>query len=188
MARPRSDDKRNAIIAAAVRVIISHGLSAPTALIAKEAGVSNGTLFVYFKTKAELFNQLYLELKTEMSSTLLEGMPTNESIRNQVHHMWLRWMAWARANPNSRRALALLAVYEEMTPETRAIAQQKMASLGELLEQCRSKGALKDSPMPFVAQIMTAVAESTMDFMIQDPKNADKHCEAGFEAIWRAIG
>ncbi|MFX5718343.1 TetR/AcrR family transcriptional regulator, partial [Acinetobacter baumannii] len=41
MARPRSEDKRNAILAAAIRVIITQGLSAPTALIAHEAGVSN---------------------------------------------------------------------------------------------------------------------------------------------------
>jgi AcrR family transcriptional regulator len=60
MARPRSEDKRNAIMAAAARVIVTHGLSAPTATIAQEAGVSNGSLFTYFETKADLFNQLYL--------------------------------------------------------------------------------------------------------------------------------
>ena len=31
------------------------GLGAPTATIAKEAGVSNGSLFTYFETKADLF-------------------------------------------------------------------------------------------------------------------------------------
>jgi len=34
MARPRSDDKRNAIMDATVRVIMKQGLSAPTAEIA----------------------------------------------------------------------------------------------------------------------------------------------------------
>ena len=63
MARPRSEDKRNALMAAATRVIVTQGLSAPTAMIAQEAAVSNGSLFTYFETKADLFNQLYLELK-----------------------------------------------------------------------------------------------------------------------------
>ena len=49
---------------AATRFIVTHGLSAPTAGIAKEAGVANGSLFTYFETKTDLFNQLYLELKT----------------------------------------------------------------------------------------------------------------------------
>src|ERR1700722_13174654 len=59
MARPRSEDKRKALMAAATRVIVAQGLSAPTAVVAREAGVSNGSLFTYFDTKAELFNQLY---------------------------------------------------------------------------------------------------------------------------------
>jgi AcrR family transcriptional regulator len=68
MARPKSEDKRDALMAAATRVIAAQGLSAPTAVIAREAGVSNGSLFTYFETKADLFNQLYLELKTGMAS------------------------------------------------------------------------------------------------------------------------
>ena len=67
MARPKSEDKRDALMAAATRVIAAQGLSAPTAVIAREAGVSNGSLFTYFETKADLFNQLYLELKAGMA-------------------------------------------------------------------------------------------------------------------------
>lgn len=58
MARPKSDEKRNAILLAATRVIVKQGLSAPTAGIAKKAGVPNGSLFTYFETKADLFNRL----------------------------------------------------------------------------------------------------------------------------------
>lgn len=58
MARPKSDEKRNAILEAATRVIVAQGLSAPTAGIAKEADIANGSLFTYFETKADLFNHL----------------------------------------------------------------------------------------------------------------------------------
>jgi AcrR family transcriptional regulator len=65
MARPRSEDKRDAIMSAAIKAIAVQGLSAPTSLIAKEAGVSNGSLFTYFETKADLLNQLYCELRAD---------------------------------------------------------------------------------------------------------------------------
>ena len=61
---------------AATRVIVTEGLRAPTATIAREAGVSSGSLFTYFDTKAELLNQLYLELKTGMAAAALEGLGT----------------------------------------------------------------------------------------------------------------
>jgi hypothetical protein len=51
----------------------------------------------------------------------------------------------------------------------------------------RASGPMHSAPMPFVASIMNALAEATMDFMIQDPANAKKHCKAGFNALWRAI-
>ena len=58
---------------AAARVIAVQGLGAATATIAREAGVSNGSLFTYFDTKADLLNQLYLELKTEMGAAADAG-------------------------------------------------------------------------------------------------------------------
>ncbi|HEY1100163.1 MAG TPA: TetR family transcriptional regulator, partial [Myxococcota bacterium] len=71
MARPKSDDKRSAILAAAVRVLVKDGLGAATAAIAAEAGVANGSLFTYFPTKSALYNELYRELKAGMASAAL---------------------------------------------------------------------------------------------------------------------
>jgi hypothetical protein len=41
--------------------------------------------------------------------------------------------------------------------------------------------------MRFVSAIMSSLAEATMDYMVQDPANAKKHCKAGFDALWRVI-
>ena len=101
MARPRSDDKRSAILAAAIRVIAAQGLGAPTATIAQEAGVSNGSLFTYFATKADLLNHLYVVLKTEMGAAALDGLPTESDIRTQVLHMWTHWLQWATCYPRN---------------------------------------------------------------------------------------
>ena len=68
-------------MSAAIRVIASQGLGAPTATIAKEAGVSNGSLFTYFETKADLLNHLYVELKAEMAAAAMDGLPTEGDIR-----------------------------------------------------------------------------------------------------------
>jgi len=187
MARPRSADKRNAIMAAATRVIVTHGLSAPTAVIAQEAGVSNGSLFTYFETKTELFNQLYLELKAGMASVALEGLPAKAKIREQFFHIWSNWMGWAVSNPDKRRALVQLGVSDEITPASRAAGHKTMTRIAELMEQSRAGGPMRNAPMGFVAAIVNSLAETTMDFMIHDPANAQKHCKAGFDALWRVI-
>jgi AcrR family transcriptional regulator len=187
MARPKSDDKRNAIMDAATRVIVAQGLSGPTATIAQEAGISNGSLFTYFQTKAELLNQLYLELKNDMVAAALEGFPKEGDLRKQTFRVWSNWMNWATSHPDKRRALAQLGVSDEITPETRATAQKAGAGLAGLVGRLRANGPLRDSSAAFAGAIMNSLAETTMDFMIQDPANAKKHCKVGFESFWRAV-
>jgi AcrR family transcriptional regulator len=187
MAKPKSEEKRNAIMSAAARVIATEGLGAPTAVIAREAGVANGTLFTYFETKAELFNALYLELKGEMALASLKGLPATADLQKQLHSVWSRSMAWAMANPEKRRALAQLSVSDEITPASRAAGHKTMAAIADLMERSRANGPLRSAPMGLVVAIMNAVGDATMDFMIRDPANAKKHAKAGLAALWRIL-
>jgi AcrR family transcriptional regulator len=174
-------------MSAAVRVIAVRGLGAPTATIAKEAGVSNGSLFTYFETKAVLFNQLYLEIKAEVAAAALEGLPIEGDTREQTLHMWRSQMRWATSYPDKRRTLAYLSVSDAITPESHRIASQSMAAIAKLLERSRENGPMRQAPLEFTAALMSALADATIDFMISDPANADDHCMAGFEAFWRMV-
>jgi AcrR family transcriptional regulator len=187
MARPLSDEKRAALMRAATRVIVTQGLGAQTAVIAREAGVASGSLFTYFETKKVLFNELYLELKAEMASAALENLPRKASLRKQLFSVWSNWMHWVISAPDKRRALAQLSVSDEITPETRALSHKPMAGIAELLERCRAAGPMHEAPMSFVLSVMNSLAETTMDFMLQDPTKAEKHCQVGFDALWRVL-
>ncbi len=187
MARPRSDDRRSAIMSAAIRLIAAQGLGVATATIAKEAGVSNGSLFTYFETKADLLNQLYVALKTEMAAAAVDGLPTERDIRTQVLHMWFHWLRWATSCPEKRRTLAHLDVSDDITAESHQIARQTMAGIATLLERSREHGSMRDAPLGFIVALSSALADATIDFMIGDPANADTHCMAAFDAFWRMI-
>ena len=187
MARPLSDEKRNALMRAATRVIVSQGLGAPTAIIAREAGVASGSLFTYFETKKVLFNELYLELKAEMASVALENLPINAPLRDQLHSVWTNWMHWVIADPKKRRALAQLSVSDEITPETRELSHKPMAGIADLLERCRAAGPMREASMGFVVAVMNSLADTTTDHMLQDPPNAEKYRQLGFDALWRTL-
>ena len=187
MARPRSDDKRNAIMSAAIRVIASQGLGAATATIAEEAGVSNGSLFTYFETKADLMNHLYIELKAEMAAAALDRLPTESDIRKQALHMWSHWVRWATSCPEKRRTLAHLGVSDDISPKSRRTGHQTMAGIAKLLERSRENGPMRNAPLGFVVALMSAMADATIDFIVSDSANANKHSKAAFDALWRMI-
>jgi len=187
MARPRSDDKRNAILTAATRAIADHGLGTSTAEIAQRAGISNGSLFTYFPTKAALWNELYRELKAETASAVLGGSSSEENVRQQLFRVWFSSLRWATTFPEKRRALVQLIVSDEITPESRQAGHQAMAGIASLLEKCRETGPLREAPLEFVSALMNALADTTADFMIQDPNRAEQHCRTAFDSLWRML-
>lgn len=187
MARPRSDEKRQAILEAATRFIVAHGLSAPTAGIAKEAGIANGSLFTYFKTKTELFNQLYLEIKTELASVVMKSVREDGDVRDQYLRVWENWTKWAVAHPKERAVLAQLTASDELTEETKMAGHRTMVPVAALLQRIVAGGPMAKAPMSFVVALMNATAEATMDAMADDPAHAKKHCKTGFEALWRMV-
>ena len=188
MARPRSEDKRNAILAAAIEVIAEQGLAAPTSRIAKVAGVAEGTLFTYFDNKDELFNALYVQLKSATRAHLLNDYPTQGSVREQIQHVWQRYVSWGVAHPHKRVALSRLVVSDSLTAQSRALGMEGFQAFHAMLTENINNGLLRQQSPQFVSAILGALAETTMDFMLQHPGTADEYARAGFEAFWRAIG
>src|SRR6202140_50485 len=120
VARPKSEDKRNAILDAATRVFAERGLTAaPTSEISKQAGVAEGTLFTYFKTKDDLINALYREIKLELADAMMSDFPRKKNVRRRLRHVWDRYVDWGIANPKQRKVLAQLQVSEVLSKESR---------------------------------------------------------------------
>ena len=63
--------KRKKIIEISLKLFVERGFhGTPTSLIAKEAGIANGTLFNYFKTKDILINEVYKEIKLKQKKSI----------------------------------------------------------------------------------------------------------------------
>ncbi|HEY3599152.1 MAG TPA: TetR/AcrR family transcriptional regulator [Paraburkholderia sp.] len=187
MARPRSEDKRNAILAAAIQVIAEQGIGAPTARIAKLAGAAEGTLFTYFDTKDDLLNQLYLEIKAELREVMMTQYPKAGSLQARARHVWQKYVDWGVAQPEKRRTMAQLTVSGRISEQAKTAGMQAFADVNLLVQESITKGVLRDHPPAFVSAIMGSLAETTMDFMARDPAHADRYRNSGFDAFWRAI-
>ena len=97
--RVKDNNKRRAICDAAIRLINENGF-ADTSMskIAKAANVSPATIYVYFKNKEELLNQIYLFAKEEMSAALLKGVNGSLSAEKAFHIIWHNFYRYAMEN------------------------------------------------------------------------------------------
>ncbi|HZD48142.1 MAG TPA: TetR/AcrR family transcriptional regulator [Silvibacterium sp.] len=187
MARARSPEKRAAILEAAVREIAKSGLGAATAKIARRAGVAEGTLFTYFANKEELLNELYLELKGEVYTRINADFPHKGALERRARHVWLTYLDWAIEFPMNRKASVLLNVSDLITADTRARAAIGRELIDAALTELEGRGALKGLPAGFAAATMSAMQESTMDFIAKYPKLRKELTERGFAMLWRAV-
>lgn len=100
MARPKSEDKKQALLEAATQAIAQSGIAASTAVIARNAGVAEGTLFRYFATKDELINTLYLHLKQDLCQSMI--MELDRSItdaKTMTRFIWNSYISWGLNHP-----------------------------------------------------------------------------------------
>jgi AcrR family transcriptional regulator len=187
MARPKSDDKRDAILAAAARVVADRGLDAPTSAISKAAGVAEGTLFTYFATKDELLNALYRAIKRELAEAMMTGLPRRKDGRSQLRHIFNGYVGWGVSNPDKRKALTQLQVSDRITDASREIGYAPFAEFETIARASIAQGEMRNLPLPFIGAAMGALGDMTMTFMAAHARSADRYRKAGFEILWNGI-
>lgn len=187
MARPRSPEKRKAILEAAIQEIAETGLSAPTAKIAERAGIAAGTLFTYFATKEELLNELYFELKSEVYSRINAGFPAKASLEARARHIWTSFLDWAIEFPEKRKVSMQLNVSDVVTKETRARMAAERRTIDSTLSGLDKRNSLRGLPAGFAAGTMAAMQEATMDFVAKQPRLRKDLIEHAFQLFWRAV-
>ena len=189
MARPKSEDKRNAILDAATRVFAERGLTAaPTSEISKQAGVAEGTLFTYFKTKDDLINALYREIKLQLADAMMSGFPRKKSVRARLRHVWDGYVTWGVINPKQRKVLAQLQVSGMLSKESIDAGGAPFVEMQNMIRDATEQHILRaDIPIELIPKMMAASAEATVDLILLKPSTAKKYRDGGFEVYWVGI-
>jgi AcrR family transcriptional regulator len=170
-------------------VFAERGLTgAPTSEISKQAGVAEGTLFTYFKTKDELINALYRELKLELADAMMSGFPRKISVRNRMRHVWDGFVDWGLTNPEQRKVLAQLQVSGMLSKESFEAGSAPFVEMQDTIRDAMEQHILRaELPIELISKVLAALAEATMDLIVLKPAMANKYRNAGFEIYWAGI-
>jgi AcrR family transcriptional regulator len=189
VARPRSEDKRNAILDAATRLFAERGLTAaPTSEISKQAGVAEGTLFAYFKTKDDLINALYREIKLELADAMMSDFPRKKNVRARLRHVWDRYVNWGIANSKQRKALAQLQVSEVVTKESKDAGGAPFVEFQTMIRDAIEQRIFRnDLPVELISKSLAVLVEATIDLTVSNPTKAKTYRDSGFQMFWAGI-
>ena len=186
MARPRSDDKRKAILEAAIAMLEERGIAdAPTSAISRAAGVAEGSLFTYFKSKNDLMNEVYVQLRQEFSRSLTD-FPHEADANTRLRYIWDKYLELGKLKPRRLKVLAQLRASGKLFREDEQPAfvfREVMKATTEMA----SRNELRDSHPEFLVLTMRAQAEATIEFIHAHPELEAQCRELGYKMLWKGL-
>ena len=183
-------DKRQALLQAALELFTEYGFhGTPTAKIAQQAGVATGTLFHYFKTKEELINQLYLDIKEEFRERQTEGIVPELPLRVKVRRIWENMIRWFLQNPTKILFFRQFGASPYITALTKEQGMQHFKFVMELFEEGRREEIIKDMPPDMLFAIASGLIETIGMYFLKHPEQFDdeRFRDITFATYWDCL-
>jgi AcrR family transcriptional regulator len=183
-------DKREAILRAALKLFTEKGFhGTPTSKIAQEAGVATGTLFHYFKTKEELINKLYIEIKEDLTAALSAGLEDEQTIRGKIRRIWMNSVHWGLQNLAKFNFFLQFSSSPYISKMTKEQATEHLRFLHEIIEEGKHQDVLKAMPADLILDVVTGVVQgTTIHFSNNSERLKDEHyVEMAFNMFWDCI-
>ena len=187
--RESTNDKSKRILAAALHLIAESGFQAATTdLIAREAGVAAGTVFLYFASKDALILELYRSLRLEMMDAVGLQLDRSLPVRQLLRLVWLRSID---ASIESRRRFVFLQQFHH-SPYSSLLGSDEKRSFLEpifgLVETAMQKGLLRRMPYPMFEIFFLDSALGLARLHFAQPASLDSELKMEtFDSVWKAI-
>ena len=193
-ARPRSDEKAQAIIDAARRCLSEKGYVATTvAEIAASAGVSRGLLHYYFESKEELLAQV-VRAGTDAYMELVEAMfAQSESAEDLARGLVGAARALFESDPTfvnlTMECWTLAHESPLVARELKDLYRQFRDAICEGLEEAVGRGIIEPAiPLEGLAALLLAITDGlVMQFLIHPELAADERMWEALELAARAL-
>jgi len=164
-------DKVDKIYEAALQLFTTKGFhGTPTSEIARTAGVANGTLFHYFKTKEELVNNLYLHVKNEMVNESVAGIEEIKSLKLKIEYLWSQSIHWAMSNPQKIFFIQQYMYSPYITNNTQNEVDKIKEVYTNLIQEGINEGEIKNVPVDLVYIMTTQQLFGIIQYLVMYPE------------------
>lgn len=184
-------DKRDLIINAALKLFVAHGFhGTATSKIAQEAGVANGTLFQYFKTKDELVVSLYLHIKEELADYVAQYTAKQTGLKERIKAQVLSSLYWALDNGTKFQFIQQIHTSPYIGQLDQEVIQQQNAPHLALIQQGIDQGIIKQLPVALLYALLTSHIFGLYQYLTSQPlTQTQQHTiiETTFELLWDMI-
>ena len=182
--------KKEQILATALTLFIENGFEkTPTSLISKEAGVATGTLFHHFKTKEELIDALYIDVKTSILREMSTGLAGKQGVKEQFRYIWESFVAWVLKYPKKFQFLNQFKESPHISGNTRQKVGETFQFFNDMMNEGKRDGIFYDLPIDLLTMIAFTNISTICLYFLENPQDFvnEDFRETAFVSFWRSI-
>ena len=189
MARPKDETKIDAIFEATLKLVQKSGFNGlKMADVAKAAGMATGTLYIYFKNKDVLINELFLSLKRSKTSRMMSGYNPMDSFEDTFRKLWFNYLELSLAEPERMLFIEQFAHTSFLTKKTKQQGDQMLEPLITFLEQGMQKKIIRKMPVDLLlSQLMGPIYETIKAQQSKKLLITATQKQSMFEMAWRSV-
>jgi AcrR family transcriptional regulator len=184
---------RDRLLEAATHVFLEHGFGGTSMdLVRQRAGVSNGSLYHHFPTKAQLADALYAHTLRGFHAVQMAPLRARVSAQNSVKGLIRSYVEWVVAHPLQARLLHELRRSGDLAGAPggweRANAEG-FAVLREWVDLKTAAGEMRPLPFPvWMAVVFSPAVALTPHWVSQDSPGVPPKVRTALEhAAWMAV-
>ncbi len=157
--------------------------------IAKEAKIAIGTLYIYFKSKEDLLNDLYKNLKNRT----VDALQNNKADKDIAYKLKFKkhWFGSLKYRIEHFEEIIFMEQFYYspfISEENKMISQKYKTYIEAILEEGKAQLLVKDIDNSFLIQAMAGLSrEFSLSYVDNPSKIDDKFLENSFTICWDAI-
>jgi len=145
--RTRDEQKEKLIRQKAIEIIVKEGLDGlGMNKVAKAAGVSPATLYIYFKDKEDFISTLCLEVSKKMVADSLVGFDANMNFETGLQVQWDNRLKYFMNNALEMEFMEIMRYTSYYEKVTQMLTETFGTVLGAFTKNAIAKGELLDLP------------------------------------------
>jgi len=174
---------------ACVVLINKHGFSGLImADVAQSALIATGTLYVYYKSKESLINEVYRQTKKEFIAALVDSKNATPDFFQTFKNMWLSYFSFCLANPQKMMFVEKLVYSGYIDKEIIAETENALMPLNQFLEYGIAQGKFKNTHLELMkAQMQGSIFELIKTITQQHIYIDDSDKNVCFAMTWDAM-
>jgi TetR/AcrR family transcriptional regulator, repressor of fatR-cypB operon len=189
MPKGKDENKVIAIHAAAMKLVIKTGfVRLRMADVAKEAGLATGTLYVYYKSKEGLINDVFNETKKEIVSVLLNPSNQKETFFATFRNMWFAYFNFCFQNPEKMLFVDQFLHSGYINPKLIDKVEELLEPMNQILRTAQKNGIVKPIDVEILkAQMQGSIHEIVKVLIKQKKSLGNAQLKRCFEMAWDSI-